>query len=93
MRTLFCIILTSFYLAAPALAADFQAVDLVKKKSVDSATFFVGRNPDSGTFAYIVDRTTGLCFARHTSGITHLDCDPLKKIPEIKIYIETGKLP
>ncbi len=95
MKTVVSIILILVCLALPAVAAEF---DFVKVKGVDTAMFRVGYS-DAGYFFYVVDRTTGMCFSTISeghgagpSGITKIDCEPLKKIEAIKIYIETGKL-
>ncbi len=94
MKTVVSIILILVCLALPAVAAEF---DFVKVKGVDTAMFRTGYS-DSGVFCYIVDRTTGMCFATISGGhgpggITKIDCEPLKKIETIKTYMETGKLP
>ncbi len=95
MKTVVSIMLILVCLALPVVAAE---LDFVKVKSVDTAIFRVGYTYSiSGSLCYVVDRTTGMCFAMMTSqgptGITKIDCEPLKKIEVIKTYIETGKLP
>ncbi len=71
------------------------------KGKVDIEGFFVGSDSDlGGSFSYIVDRTTGLCFAslgeKTSSGIgssiTQVSCDSLKKVKAIDQYIKTGKI-
>ena len=74
----------------------------------DSAWFKVGADGDTGLLGYIVDRTSGLCFATWQwpvlrasgpnanlplSGLSSVDCERLKKYESIKAYIETGKTP
>ncbi len=92
MRTVLGIILLSFF-ALPATAAEF---DFIKVKGVDNAMFQVGYSVQ-GALCYVVDRTTGTCFAltlsERPAGLTKIDCEPLKKIEVIKNYIETGRLP
>jgi len=65
------------------------------RKSVDISSFIVGSDGDVGTLLYIVDRTTGNCFATikqgsQASGITAIKCDYLQAIPAIAKYIEVG---
>ncbi len=84
-----------FFMASSAVAGELEEVNLKKKIAPDSAIFFMAHSNRIGDFGYIVDRNTGLCFARSGNGdsLAAIDCDALKKIPEIKTYIETGKLP
>jgi hypothetical protein len=95
MKMLLSSILIILCLAMPAAAAEF---DFVKVKGVDNAMFRTGSSSEGVLLIYIVDRTTGMCFAMTAgghgpAGVTKIDCEPLKKIEVIKTYIETGKLP
>jgi hypothetical protein len=95
MKLIISFFLVVLGLTLPAVAAEYN---LVKVKGVDNAVFMVGENSRSGYLCYIVDRTTGMCFAMNAgangpAGLTKIDCEPLKKIEVIKTYIQTGKLP
>ncbi len=90
MKTVISIVFLVVCLSFPVLAAEF---DTVKVKGVDGAVFRVGKENNPGLLMYIVDRTSGLCFASDARGLTKIECEPLKKIEAIKVYMETGKLP
>lgn len=85
-------------LAGTAIASE---IDEVAVKNVEVAAFNVGSNVATGSLVYVVDRTTGLCFAqvRRSAtgasglGVTLVPCEPLRKIPEIRQFLETGELP
>lgn len=93
MKTIICITLVAVltFGALPVVAAQFDFADV--RKNVDSALFAAGREQGKVYF-YLVDRTTGMCFATIShGGLAKIDCEPLKKIEVIKTYLETGKLP
>ncbi len=93
MKKVIAIILFVVCFAISALAGE---LDSIKVKGVDSAKFQLGGDIREGSLVYIVERTTGTCFAvinkGMSVGITKIDCEPLKKIDTIKSYMETGKL-
>ncbi len=90
-------ILVSLFVMNMSFALDDHSI----KSEVDVQGFVLGSDSDlGGGFNYIVDRTTGLCFASMTatsngrgSAVTAIPCEPLKKIKTIKKYMETGKTP
>ena len=66
--------------------------------SVDLAAFLIGSDSSVGNIFYIVIRTTKQCYIQIgggalSGGISKIDCESIKVIPQIKSYIETGKRP
>ena len=62
--------------------------------AVDMAGFLIGSDQEAGYFYYIVIRSMNQCYLSQTrGGMTPIDCESLKKIPQIKSYIESGKRP
>ena len=65
--------------------------DMNIRDQLDTRAFIVGRDDSVGTLIYVIDRTTGMCFAR-LGGLSLIDCENLKKVPILKQYIETGSV-
>ena len=66
--------------------------------SVDMAGFLIGSDRETGTFYYIVIRTMNQCYLSKSQyqgggGLTPVDCESLKNIPQIESYIKSGKRP
>ena len=67
---------------------------------VDVRSFVIGESSEAGSFIYIVDRTTGMCFASlriaramgSGLGLTQIECKRLTRIPTIGQYIKTGRV-
>ena len=67
---------------------------------VDVRSFVMGESSETGSFIYIVDRTTGMCFASlriaramgSGLGLTQIECKRLTRIPTIGQYIKTGRV-
>ena len=68
--------------------------------SVDMAGFLIGKDRATGSFYYIVIRSMNQCYLSNNlsqsgggGGLTPIDCESLKKIPQIESYIKSGKRP
>lgn len=71
--------------------------DMDIRDQIDVRSFLAGNDSDVGDLYYIIDRSTGMCFAQMWRGnggvgINLIDCKNLKKIPIMKQYIETGSV-
>lgn len=75
-------------------AGNSKTAELRIDDDVSMVTFRIGKS-GSSHFYYIVIGTTNQCFLKYgggTSGhLSQVDCEPLKKIPRIKTYLETFK--
>ena len=66
---------------------------------VNIQAFATGESSEAGSFMYIVDRTSGLCFASMRIaramgsglGLTQIDCKRLTRIPSIAMFIKSGR--
>lgn len=86
------LIACSFFMAKTSYSYNDTSIS----DEVKADGFIVGNDSDlGGTFFYIVDKTSKLCFAGiygtpgngGNSGFTGVDCDKLRNIPKINKYL------
>lgn len=93
MKKIIFSFLASLLFAAPAMAGNFDKVEI--DKEVNAASFKVGCDRKIGCLWYIIDQTNGICFAALTEekgGLAQVDCNKLMKIEKIRNFYDTGKL-
>ena len=101
LKSIFSLAILSalMFAPAPSFAGLPDLDDESVRDEVDVRAFVAGADSHVGNLIYIVDRTTGFCFAGLRSlgtgagiGLTAISCKPLEKIPAIEHYIKTGKV-
>jgi hypothetical protein len=105
LRTLKTLTLFSFMLiftltGSGAWAADDNLQTIDVSAQVNTRSFLISDNNESGALIYVVDRTTGLCFASlriaraigSGLGLTQVECKRLTKIPSIAAFMKTGRV-
>lgn len=92
MKKRIFLFLTGMLAAVPAIAGgNLDKVDIDKDVNVKS--FSVGCDRSVGCMFYVIDQTSGMCFAVFKEGgITQVDCNKLMKIEKIRNFYDTGKV-
>lgn len=93
-------LLTLAFMSHTAFASDTNLPAIDVSGEVNTRTFLVGDNQETGALMYVVDRTTGLCFASlriaramgSGLGLTQIECKRLAKIPSIARFMKTGRV-
>ena len=74
-------------------ALSLDPVEL-SKEEVDNA-LFTFRKDSSGTYSYLIDKSSKLCFLVHekeSTSIVPLKCNDLRRIDKIKEYLKATPL-
>ena len=98
--TLFSFVLTFTLTGGQAWASNDNMQPIDVSAEVNTRSFIIGNNNETGAFIYVVDRTTGLCFASlriaramgSGLGLTQVECKRLTKIPSIAAFMKTGRV-